>query len=423
MPTTAKFPRMLRIKQSFETTVIDDVSAEVDRQLTNIGLGEKVQPGQTVAITVGSRGIANVATMTKAICDHVKAIGAVPIIIPAMGSHGGATAAGQRRIVEGYGVTEDYVGAEIKSSMDTVIVAETSQGIPVHFDRNAFEADHVVVFNRVKPHTSIVGDIESGLHKMMLIGLGKTAGAKIYHRAFMDYSFAEIVKSVADVVLKKCSVVCGLGVVENSLDQTGMIQAVRPQDFFAVECELLELSKQWLPKLPFSDIDLLIVDRIGKNISGTGMDTNIVGRKYNDNVAMENDSTRIRRIIVRSLTPETHGNATGIGVADFTTRRCVENIDAKTTAINCITALHPTAAAVPVTLENDHDCIEAALQTIGLVEPEDAKVVHILDTLHLEEVFVSEAFSNKLKSRRDLSVITEAAAMSFNSTGDLATTW
>ena len=283
------FPRMIRVRQKFHAPKIEDIPAEVEQQLAALNLKSKVQPGQTVAITAGSRGIANIAVITKAICDHVKSLDARPVIIPAMGSHGGGTAEGQREIIEGYGITEEFTGAEIRSSMETVIVDETPQGIPVHFDKEAFNCDHVIVSGRVKPHTGFVGPIESGLHKMMLIGLGKHAGAKIYHRAILDYSFLEIIRSVADCVLQKCGILAGVAIVENAYDETGMIAAVAPEDFYERECEILKIATAWMPTLPFKQIGLLIVDEIGKNISGSGMDTNIIGRKYNDHAATEKD--------------------------------------------------------------------------------------------------------------------------------------
>ena len=407
------YPRMMRVRQKFDAPQIDDVAGTVDSQLQALSLDGVVNSGESVAITAGSRGIANIDVITKAIVEHVKSLGGVPFVVPAMGSHGGGTADGQRAILEGYNITEDFIGAEIRSSMDTVIVDETPQGIPVHFDQNAFGADHVIVAGRIKPHTGFVGEIESGLHKMMLIGLGKHAGAKVYHRAIIDFSFGEIITAVADVVLQKCGVIAGVAIVENAYDETGLIEAVAPANFYEREKELLALSKQWLPRLPFTEVDLLIVDEIGKNISGTGMDTNVIGRKYNDHVAMEHDEVSCRRIFVRGLTDATHGNATGIGMAEFTTQRCVDAVDRKITAINAITGGHPTAAALPIAFENDRDAVDAALQTCGMVGPEDARVIHIGDTLHLSEILVSEAWSDELERRNDLESLGEFEPMSF----------
>ncbi len=386
------FPRMLRIRQQFERPRIEDVAQETTYQLSRLSLGSQIQGGQTVAITVGSRGIANIATMTKAVVDHIKSLGGIPLIIPAMGSHGGATAEGQKKLIEGFGVTEDFLGCEIRSSMETVIVAETSQGIPVHFDKNAYAADHLIIMGRIKPHTGFVGEIESGLHKMMLIGLGKHAGALMYHRAIKNYSFGEIIRSVAEIVLEKCKVLAGVAIVENAYDETALIEAIPPSQFYDREKELLKQALAWMPKLPFPEADLLIIDRIGKNISGTGMDTNIIGRKYNDHVATEKDNANVKRIFVRSLTEETKGNATGIGIAEFVLQSCVDQINTESTRINCITSSHPTGAMIPCVYQNDRDAITDALQTIGLTEPEDARVMHIQDTLHLAELEISEAY-------------------------------
>jgi len=413
-------PMMVKLRQHFDAPRVDDIPATVQNQLAALQLEQQVRQGDQVAITAGSRGIAHIAEITKAIVTHFRDLGTVPFVVPAMGSHGGGTADGQQAILESYGITESYIGAEIRSSMETVIVDETPQGIPVHFDRNAYEADHVVVSGRVKPHTGFVGEIESGLHKMMLIGLGKHAGAKVYHRAIQDYSFLEIIRAVSDVVLEKCCVIAGVAIVENAYDDTGLIEAVAPNSFFKRETELLKVAKQWMPKLPFNEIDLLIVDEIGKNISGSGMDTNVIGRKYNDHGATEQDSVTCKRIFVRGLTPETHGNACGIGIAEFTNRRCAEVIDHESTRINCITGGHPSAGAVPLAFESDREAIESALQTVGLCEPQSARVVQIPDTLHLRDVLVSTAFLDEVQTRSDLELQSDPQEMSFDSAGQLA---
>ena len=414
------FPRMLRIRQKFDAPRVTDIPAEVERQLATLKLQAKIKPGQTVAITAGSRGIANIAVIIKAAVQHFQKLGAQPFIVPAMGSHGGGTAEGQREIIEGYGVTEEYCGCPIKASMETVIVAETPQGIPVHFDKHASQADHVFVCGRVKPHTNFVGDIESGLHKMMLIGLGKHNGAKIYHRAIMDYSWIEIVRSVADAVIRNCKVVAGLGIVENAYDETGLIAAVAPEEFFQREKELLVLAKQWLPRLPFRQVHLLIIDEIGKNISGTGMDTNVIGRKYNDHRATDRDDTSVRTIFVRGLTEATHGNACGIGIAEFTNTRTVNSIDRRITAINSITGGHAPAAAIPIWYDTDREVVENALTTIGLATSERAKVIQIPDTLHLAEVLVSEAYLPEIQQRPDLEIISEPQDLQFDAAGNLS---
>jgi hypothetical protein len=413
------FPRMVRIRQTFDAHRLVDVAGEVTRQLEKLDLGKKVRPGQTVAITAGSRGIANIAVITKAICEHVRRLGAEPVIIPAMGSHGGGTAEGQREIVESYGITEEYTGAEIRSSMETVIVDRTSQGIPVHFDRHAFECDHVIVAGRIKPHTGFAGEIESGLHKMMLIGLGKHSGAKIYHRAILDYSFREIISAVAAVVLDKCKVLCGVAIVENAYDETARIEAVPPEKFYEREIDLLKLARKGMPRLPFDEVGLLIVDEIGKNISGSGMDTNVIGRKFVGQPEEGKDDVCCKRIFIRGLTEETHGNACGIGLAEFTNQRTIDQTDQHITRINALTGGHPTAAAIPVAFDTDREVLEAALQTVGLDEPENAKVVQISNTLQVADVLVSEAYLPEIAQRSDLEVVDGPFEMEFDQDGFL----
>lgn len=399
------FPQVFRVRQKFDDTRVEDIPAEVERNLAALKLGQRVKPGQSVAITCGSRGVANIATIVKAAVDHFKALGAAPFVVPAMGSHGGGTAEGQRGVLETYGVTEPYLGCPIRASMETVVVCRTKEGFPVHFDKHAFGADHVLVVNRVKPHTRFVGDIESGMMKMMLIGLGKHEGAKIYHKAIENWSFDQIVRSVAGEVIERCRVVAGLGVVENGFDETAKIVAAQPADIIETDKALLRESKRLLPRLPFDDIDILIVDEIGKNISGTGMDTNVLGRKYNDHEATGDERPRIKRIVVRGLTEATHGNATGIGIAEFCLSRVVREMDRHITAINCITGSHPTAAMIPIHFETDKEVLEAALATIGLVEPQNARLVWIRNTLDLVEFVCSAAYLDAAKSNPHLEVL------------------
>lgn len=414
------FPRMIRVRQKFDARRLADVPAEVAKQLATLNLSSKVKPGQTVAITAGSRGIAHIDKIIRTAVDHVKSLGGVPFIVPAMGSHGGGTAEGQVQILEHYGITPEKMGCELRASMETIIVDRTPQGIPVHFDKHASQADHVLIVGRIKPHTGFVGDVESGLHKMMLIGLGKHEGAKIYHRAIADYSFMEIITAVGESVIKKCRVVGGIGIVENAYDETALIEAVPPEKFLERETQLLKLAIQWLPRLPFSYCDLLIIDKMGKNISGTGMDTNVIGRKYNDHAATDRDTVRCKRIFVRGLTYETHGNATGIGIAEFINQRTADAIDRKITTINCITGLHPTAAMIPIAFDTDREVVTNALHTCGLVEPPDAKVIQIPNTLHLAEVLVSEAYLPQFAGRADLEQLSEPEPMAFDARGDLS---
>ncbi len=412
-------PTIFRVRQTLERPLVEDIPGEVDAQLKRLALDNKITPGQTVAISVGSRGIANLAIIIKATVDHLKSIGAAPFVVPAMGSHGGGTAEGQQGIVEGYGVTEEYCGCPIRATMDTVTVCDAAEGFPVHFDRHAYEADHVLVCGRVKPHTHFVGDIESGLMKMMLIGLGKHNGAKIYHRVIQNHSFAKIVRSVGREVLARCGVVAGLGIVENGYDETARIAAVAPEEFEDREKELLVLAKQWMPSLPFKTADMLLIDEIGKNISGTGMDTNIIGRKHNDHKAAEDEYPKIKRIAVRGLTEATHGNATGLGMSEFCLTRVVEQRNGKITSINCITGGHPEAAMIPIDFSTDQELFAGALSTIGMTEPADARVMWIRDTLSLAEVECASIYLDEARQRDDLEVIIEPRPMPMTADGML----
>lgn len=415
----SSYPLMFRVRQHRERPCVTDIPAEVDKQLATLSLGDKIQPGQSVAITAGSRGIANIHLIVKAIVDHLKGLGAAPFIVPAMGSHGGGTAEGQRGIIEGYGITEEFCGCPIRASMETVVVCQTAEGIPVHFDKHAYDADHVVVCGRVKPHTNFVGDIESGLMKMMLIGLGKHAGAKIYHRAIQDYSFGQIVRSVAGRVLSECGVVAGVATVENAYDETAKIAAVAPEEFEAREKELLVQAKEWMPRLPFKTVDLLLIDEIGKNISGSGMDTNVVGRKYYQHQAAEDEFPKVKRIVVRGLTEATHGNATGIGIAEFCHQHVIQQADLDITRINCLTGGSPQGAMLPISYETDRELLDVALQSVGLVDPPESRVLRVLNTLLVEEVECSQAYWEEAQQREDLEILCEPREMDFDDDGNL----
>lgn len=418
MPASV-FPQTFRLRQRFDVPQVLDVPGEVDRELSALNLGRRIQPGQSVAITAGSRGVANIATILRAAVEHFQRLGARPFIVPAMGSHGGGTAEGQQAVLESYGVTESYVGCPVRSGTDTVIVCQTPEGFPVHFDRFASQADHVLVVNRVKPHTRFSGDIESGLMKMMLIGLGKRHGAEIYHRAILDYSFAQIVRSVAAEVIARCRVVGGLAIVENAYDQTARISAVPPEQFETQEKELLALARRWMARLPFESVDLLLIDRIGKNISGTGLDTNVVGRKFNDHHAVVGEVPRVKTIALRGLTPETHGNAVGFGIAEFCKSQLLRETDLASTRLNAIVASHVSAAMPPLDYETDRQMLGVALGTVGLVEPAQARLLWIRNTLELAEMECGAAYLEEAQRRADLEVLSGLRDLPFDAQGNL----
>jgi hypothetical protein len=415
----SNYPRIFRVRQSFPSQTVADIPGTVAAELKILNLGSRVKPGQTVAITAGSRGVANIAVIVKAVVQHMQSLGLKPFIVPAMGSHGGGTAEGQADLLAGYGITAAAMGCPIRASMETVVVCQAAEGFPVHFDKQAYGADHVVVVNRVKPHTMFVGDVESGLMKMMLIGLGKHEGAKVYHRVIRNYSFGQIVRSVAREVLSRCRILCGVGIVENGYDQTAQIKAVGSHEFEDRERELLVTAKSWMPKLPFREAHLLMIDEIGKNISGSGMDTNIIGRKFNDHEARPDEWPKINIIALRGLTPETHGNASGIGISELVRQRVVDGMDRAITNTNCETAGHVTAAMIPISKPTDREIIDLALTCVGMVEPPQAKMMWIRNTLQLAELECSEAYYNEARERPELTILSEPRALPFDAAGNL----
>ena len=413
------YPQIFRVRQTFAGPRVQNVELELESQLVRLNLRQRIQPAETVAVTAGSRGIANIAAITRAIVRHLQALGALPFIVPAMGSHGGGTAAGQTEVLASYGITEQFCGCPVRSSMETVVVCQTAEGFPVHFDRLAYEANHVLVCGRVKPHTDFDGEIESGLMKMMLIGLGKHEGAKVYHRAIHDYSFAQIVRSVSARVLSECRIVAGLAIVENGYEETARLLGVLPDEFEAREKELLVQAKQWMPRLPFTEVDLLVIDEIGKDVSGSGMDSNVVGRKFNDHKATGDERPRVRRIALRGLTSASHGNAIGIGMAEFCTTRLIQQTDQRTTWINGLTSGHMSAAMYPLNFDSDREVLDAALPTIGLRQPLDARLLWIPNTLHLAEVECSAAYLEEALGRRDLEIVGELRDLPLGPDGNL----
>jgi Lactate racemase N-terminal domain len=413
------FPQIFRVRQVFVRPRVEDVAAEVHAQLARLELHRRIQPRQTVAVTAGSRGIANIAAILRAAVEHFRGLGAEPFIVPAMGSHGGGTAEGQQLVLESYGITEESVGCPIRSSMETTVVGHAAEGFPLHVDRAACQADHVLVCGRVKPHTSLAGDFQSGLVKMLLIGLGKEAGANLYHRAIEDFGFDRIVRSAAAEVLEKCRIAAGLAIVENAYDETALIEAVEPSQFLVREPQLLALARQWMARLPFDAADVLVIDRIGKNISGVGFDPNVVGRKFNDHQAIVGETPRVKRICIRSLTPESHGNAIGLGVAEFCRTQLLRSMDPRATRLNSLTSGHVAAGMTPLDYETDRDMLHAALGTVGLVEPRHARLLWIADTLNLAEMECSAAYLEEARGRSDLEIVCGLREMEFDKVGNL----
>jgi hypothetical protein len=412
------FPQIYRVKQTFDRTRVENIPATVKAELQKLSLERRVKPGQRVALTAGSRGVANIAVILKAAVEYLKSIGAKPFIFPGMGSHGGATAEGQTALLAHYQVTEAFTGAPIISSMEAVEISRTEDGVPVYIDKNASQADWIVVVNRIKPHTKFKAPNESGLMKMMAIGMGKQKGAEYYHKAAIQYTFGKIIVDAGREVIKKAPILCGLGTVENGYDETARIEAIRPEEIEKRERELLVLAKDMMPRLPFNEIDLLIVDEMGKDISGTGIDPNVTGRNR-DLLGVFPHPVNAKRLFVRDLTENSNGNATGIGLADLTTKRLVDKINYQATYMNCITGISVEKAAVPMHFPTDQQAIQVALGSIGLVPPEKSRIVRIKNTLHVDEVEVSEVYREELGRRADLEILQGPAPMQFDREGNL----
>ena len=409
------FPQLFRIKQRLEGPKLNDVTRAIHENILSAGLQNQIKAGQTIAITAGSRGITGIAGILRSVVDECRSLGLKPFIVPAMGSHGGATADGQKHLLEHYGITAAAMGCDIKSSMDVVRIGEL-KGIPVFCDKNAWEADYIAVVARVKPHTDFDNEIESGLFKMMSIGLGKREGAEYYHRAGHQYSYAEIFPAVGKEVLRTGKILFGLAIVENGYGDTAKVEIILPKDFYEKEKELLRLAKTWLGRLPFDALDLLIVDEMGKNVSGTGMDPNVIGRPC---IQKPPKLPKIQQLLVRDLTAESDGNALGLGMADLTTKRLVDKINRGFTNVNVITTGAFDLAKIPMWFNSDKEAIEVALAMIGLTAPQDARVVRIKNTLHLTEMDVSEPLRKEVVNNSRLSMLTVPAPLPFDIDGNL----
>jgi hypothetical protein len=409
------FPDLLPVRQTLWAKRLEDLEGEVERQVRRSRLGGRIRPGFTVAIAAGSRGVANVDRIVRAVAHTVRAFGGEPFVVPAMGSHGGGTAEGQVQILAELGVTEERVGAPIRSSMDTVVIGHTADGMPVHFDRNAHGADAVVVVNRVKKHTDITSRLESGVIKMIAIGLGKKAQADLIH-AYGAPGLRAYIPEVARIALANAPIALGIGTLENGYEETAEIHVWEPEQIEAGEMRLLSRNKRLLPRLPFDEIDVLIVDRMGKEISGTGMDTNVLGRVR---IAGERELTRprIQHVIVLDLTDASHGNAIGIGLADLTTERVVAKIDRQATYINGITSGFFERGKIPITVPSDRDAVETALTRLPPQRQRAPRVARILDTLHLDRFEASPALL--AESRAALEVVGEARPLVFDGLGRL----
>jgi len=408
-------PKMARIEQKFVDNGLKDIPGTIAAEFKKKEIASAVKPGMTIAVTAGSRGIANLAVIIKETVEQIKKLGGKPFIFPAMGSHGGATAEGQLEVLASYGVTEKAMGVPIKSSMETIVIGKTAEGKPVYLDKNASEADGVVVVGRVKPHTAFRGTYESGLMKMMVIGMGKQKGAESCH----DEGFGKMayyVEHFGDVHLAKSKILFGLAIVENAFDQTCKIEAVPKDKIKEREPLLLDEAKSLMPKILLPKFDILVVDQIGKNFSGDGADPNVTGTYC---TPFASGGPEFQRYVIMDLSDETHGNGIGLGMADFTTKRAFDKFDFDASYPNGLTSTVVSVLSIPVVLKSDREALQAALHVCTGIDKKKPKIVRIKNTSHIEEIMISEALMDEARKHPQIRVIEEPKELDFDKDGNL----
>ncbi|HEV2690339.1 MAG TPA: hypothetical protein VGV35_17405, partial [Bryobacteraceae bacterium] len=408
-----QFPRLLPVRQHFPDHAVRDVAGEVRKQLSASGFSSRLKPGGRVAIGVGSRGIANIATIVRSVVDYWKSQSCQPFIFPAMGSHGAATAEGQADVLAHYGIHEATMGCPVISSLDVVSLGKTTDGIEAFMDRNAFSSDGVMLVGRIKWHTDFAGKIESGLFKMMAIGLGKFAGAQRYHTYAYKLGLEHVIRSVGRQVLKSGKILGGLAILEDANHNTGQLTAVPVEDMERKEEELLALVKTWMGRIPMP-LDILILDEIGKTISGAGMDTKVVNRSvYGDSNPWPGEP-RIERIFVRDLSSSSYGNGVGLGMADVIHSRLLEKIDWNPTRINSLTASTPAAIRTPIHFSTDRECLERMAPTVGKVDLPEVTYGWIRNSMELGFLKLSENLLGEIKKDKALEIVGPAEEMGFD---------
>src|SRR5215472_10253924 len=410
-----QFPRLLVVRQKFPDRKIPDVAAEVRKQLAASGFAARLKPGARVGIGVGSRGIHNIATIVRNVVDYWKGQGMHPFLFPAMGSHGAASAEGQAQVLAHYGITEASMGCPLVSQLEVVSLGKTAEGIEAFMDKVAYDSDGVMLVGRVKWHTDFAGKIESGLYKMMAIGLGKFAGAQRYHSyAYRGMGLENVVRSVGRQVLRSGRIIGGLAILEDAYHNTAKLDPVPVEQMEQREEENLALVKTWMAKIPF-DLDILIMDEIGKNISGAGMDTKVANRGVNGEYNPWPDTPRFSRIFVRNLSEHTYNSAVGLGMADVVTDRLVNRIDWQPTWINSLTANTPAAIRTPIHFATDRECIERIAPTVGRLDLSEVTNGWIRNTMELGRLAVSENMRTQVEKNKMVEI---EAAIDFEFDGE-----
>ncbi len=412
------FPDFYQIKINHPPRGLEKPENTLHKELQEILPQSPIKPGDTVAIGVGSRGIANIPLLVATLCRCIWKMGAKPFIIPAMGSHGGATAKGQIKVLEKLGITEAVCGAPIVSSMAVDTVGETMGEVPVYFSRDALEMDHSICINRIKPHTKFKGPVESGLYKMLCIGMGKHQGALTYHNMALKHGFFPLLKAMGDEIIQKTNFRFGIAIVEDFFDHTMAIESIMAKEIFARESKLLIQARKHFPRLPFKKLDVLVIEQIGKEISGSGMDPNVTGRTFD---LMEDDfseSLKAGRIAILNLSDNTTGNGIGLGNADIITEKVFQGLDYESTLMNAMTSMSLRKAFIPIRLPNDEKAIQAAFTTLGPLEPTTVRAVIIKDTLHVQEFWASQALLPEIAAMSNANIF-EKISLNFNESGEL----
>jgi hypothetical protein len=410
-------PLIIPIRQTMPQPVIADVASETVRRWRESGVLRRLKPGDRVAVGVGSRGIANLAVIVRATLDVLREAGTKPFVVAAMGSHGGATAQGQRELLAEYGVSEDRLAVPVKTEMPAVQIGVNSWGEPVWWDKNALEADAVLTVSRVKPHTDFRGRIESGIVKMLVIGLGKRDGAAQHHR-WGFRGLRDMLPETAKVILEKTPFLAGLAVLENAREETAHLQVVERENLLEIEPDLLDQARQLMGRLPFDQLDLLVIGEIGKNYSGAGIDPNVVGRLLIEGQE-EFDKPKITRICCLDLSPESHGNATGVGIADLTTERLLAGIDPVPFRMNNLTACFLRRSQLPFAFPTDRECIETGLQTCWQPDRAAVRMAIIPNTLELSELWVSPALLDEARRHAHLEITGEPRPVPLEERGNV----
>ncbi len=408
------------VHQNIPSHALKDVAGEVRRQLALSGFAARVPPGARIAIGAGSRGISNIATIVRGVADYWREAGCNPFIFPAMGSHGAATAEGQALVLAHYGIEESTMGCPVKSSIEVVSLGHTEEGIEAFMDRNAWSSDGVMLVGRVKPHTDFAGNIESGLCKMTAIGIGKFAGARQYHTFAYRLGLEHVIRTVSRRALASGKILGGLAILEDGRHQTARLEAVPAAAMVSREEELLALVKEWTPRIPVRNLDLLVVNEIGKNISGTGMDAKVINRSIDGELnCWPGVETRIERIFIRDLSGLSYGNGVGIGMSDVIHDRILAKIDWNATWINSLTASTPGGSRTPMHFSSDRECMERIAPTVGKTDTSGITIGWIQNTLELSEMLLSENLREEIEGNANLEIVGAPEPIDFDAAGDL----